>query len=70
VSAAPLVITGRIAPAAPGSWATVQRLERGRWTRSIDVRIGRDGAYRDALPGPGRYRLRYAGATGPEVSAR
>jgi stage II sporulation protein D len=68
-SGAPLVISGRVAPAAPGSWATVQRRQGARWARSIDVRLGAGGAYREALPGPGRYRLSYGGATGPEVSA-
>jgi stage II sporulation protein D len=68
-SGAPLVISGRVAPAAPGSWATVQRRQGARWVRSIDVRLGAGGAYREALPGPGRYRLSYGGATGPEVSA-
>jgi stage II sporulation protein D len=64
------LLTGRIAPAQPGSWATVERRTDGRWERSIDVRLGAGGTYREALPGPGRYRVAYGGATGPEVTAR
>lgn len=66
----PPVIRGRIAPAAAGSWATVERRAPAGWTHAIDVRLGRGGTYEDLLPGPGTYRVRYAGAAGPQVTAR
>lgn len=65
------VLRGGVAPADAGEWATVERRDaRGRWKRAVDVRLGADGAYRTSVPGPGSYRLRYGGATGPAVTAR
>ena len=65
-----LVIHGRITPARRGRWARVERLDGARWTRAVDVLIGRGGRYRTTLPGPGTYRVRYDGMAGPQVSAR
>ena len=61
-------IHGVIAPAATGAWASVERRERGRWVRAVDVQLGAGGTYTTTLPGPGSYRVRYAGQTGPVVS--
>lgn len=63
-------IHGVIWPASAGSWASVERRERGRWVRAVDVEVGRGGTYTTMLPGKGSYRVRYAGQAGPVVSAR
>jgi stage II sporulation protein D len=68
--ARPLVIRGRIAPAAAGTWATVERRTPAGWTHAIDVRLGAGGVYEDLLPSSGTYRVRYAGVAGPPVTAR
>ena len=61
---------GVIAPATKGSWASFERKVGNRWERAVDVQIGSGGSYSTTLPQPGRYRLRYGGQTGPEVTAR
>jgi hypothetical protein len=63
-------IHGVIDPARRGAWASVERRERGRWVLAVNVQLGAGGTYSTTLPGPGAYRVRYAGQTGPVVSAR
>ena len=63
-------IHGVIDPARAGAWASVERREGGRWVRAVDVQLGAGGTYATTLPGPGSYRVRYAGQTGPVVTAR
>ncbi len=65
-----LRIHGVIAPATKGSWASVERRSGARWVRAVDVQLAGGGVYSTTLPQPGRYRLRYGGQTGPEVTAR
>ncbi|HVP02748.1 MAG TPA: SpoIID/LytB domain-containing protein, partial [Solirubrobacteraceae bacterium] len=62
-------LQGHVRPARPGTWAAVQTLRAGRWTKVADVLLGAGGAYRVEVPGPGAYRLTYAGAAGPVVRA-
>ena len=69
-SGAGLRIHGVIDPARAGAWASVERRTGGRWVRAVDVQLGRGGTYSTTLPGPGSYRLRYAGQAGPTVNAR
>ncbi len=63
-------IHGVVAPATAGAWATVEQRVGTRWVRAVDVQVAAGGAYSTTLPEPGRYRLRYGGVTGPEVTAR
>ncbi len=63
-------IHGVISPARTGAWASVDRREGTRWVRAVDVQLGAGGTYTTTLPGPGSYRVRYAGQTGPVVTAR
>jgi len=65
-----LRIHGTVWPARRGAWATVERLAGGRWTRAVDVQIGRAGSYSTTLPGPGSYRVRLDGQAGPVVFSR
>lgn len=69
-SAVELRIHGALAPAATGSWAAIERRAGRNWVHAVDVRLGSGGAYATTLPRPGRYRVRYGGQTGPEVTAR
>jgi stage II sporulation protein D len=64
------VIHGTIWPARRGAWASVERRERTRWVRAVDVQIGARGSYSTVLPGPGSYRVRLDGGTGPVVLFR
>ncbi len=63
-----LRIHGVITPARTGTWASVERREDDRWVRAVDVQLGAGGTYTTTLPGPGSYRVRYAGQTGPVVA--
>jgi stage II sporulation protein D len=67
-AAAGLRIHGVIAPATAGAWASVERRVGARWERAVDVQVARGGAYATTLPGPGTYRVRYAGQSGPVVT--
>lgn len=65
-----LRIHGVIDPARAGAWASVERRAGARWVRAVDVQLGAGGTYSTTLPGPGSYRVRYAGQAGPVVTAR
>ena len=69
-SRAGLRIHGVIDPARRGAWASVERRTGTRWVRAVDVQLGSGGTYSTALPGPGSYRVRYGGQSGPAVTAR
>ncbi len=62
-----LVLSGSIRPARAGDWARVERLRSGRWTHAADVLLERGGRYSATVHGSGRYRVTYAGLSGPEV---
>ena len=62
-----LVLSGSIRPARTGAWARIQRRNGSGWTHVADVLLERGGRYSATVPGSGRYRVEYAGATGPEV---
>jgi stage II sporulation protein D len=66
----PLYATGQITPATRGAWARLQVRRGATWQTAVDTVVGRDGRYRVRLPGPGVYRVVYAGDVGPEFSAR
>ena len=63
-----LVVSGWIKPARRGAWATIERLDGKRWTRAADVQIGKGGSYSATVAAGARYRVRYAGMTGPVVA--
>ena len=63
-------LSGQIAPARHGAWATVERRVGTTWTRAVDVQLAAGGRYRTSLPGPGAYRVRFDGMLGPVVTAR
>lgn len=65
-----LRVHGVIDPARAGAWASVERRAGARWVRAVDVQLGAGGTYATTLPGPGSYRVRYAGQAGPVVTAR
>jgi stage II sporulation protein D len=60
-------VEGTIAPARPGRWLTVQRLDGARWVTATDAHVQRGGRYSVAVPGPGVYRVVYGQAVGPAV---
>ncbi len=64
------VIGGRVAPAAAGSWVTLERREGGRWVTQFDVAARAGGVYRAAVDRAGTYRVRFDGAAGPAVRVR
>ncbi len=64
------VLQGSVRPARAGTWATVQRLQDGSWTKVADLLLGAGGRYRAEMPGPGTYRVAYGDGAGPAVDAR
>jgi stage II sporulation protein D len=60
-------VEGTIAPARPGRWLTVQRLDGAHWVAATDAHVLRGGRYSVAVPGPGTYRVVYGQAVGPAV---
>ncbi|MEA2275974.1 MAG: hypothetical protein QOC78_934 [Solirubrobacteraceae bacterium] len=60
-------LRGTIAPATPGKWVRVQRLQGTAWVLAADAVVGRGGRYSVAVPGPGVYRVVYGEATGAAV---
>jgi hypothetical protein len=64
-----LELYGTVSPALRrGSTLLVQRLGGRRWqTVGSGARLARGGSYDVSLPGPGRYRVLYAGLRGPAV---
>jgi stage II sporulation protein D len=65
--ARPTVLTGTIAPAAPGARATLQRRVGTRWVAAGSTRLGAGGRYAVAVRAPGVYRVAYRAAVGPDV---
>jgi stage II sporulation protein D len=63
-------LRGTIAPATPGRWLKVQRLQGTAWVTAADALVGRGGRYSVAVPGPGVYRVLYGQAAGPSVRVR
>lgn len=63
-------VHGTIYPARAGAPLTVQRLTHGRWRQAIRGRVDAGSRYDLALPGPGTYRIVFAGIDGPAVKAR
>jgi stage II sporulation protein D len=63
-------VEGTIAPARAGRWVRVERRRGARWVTAADAKVGRGGRYSVAVPGPGRYRVVYGTATGPDVRVR
>jgi stage II sporulation protein D len=63
-------ISGRVTPAATGSPILVERREATGWVSQFDVAATASGRYRAAVRGPGLYRIRHAGTTGPAVRVR
>ena len=60
-------LEGSVVPAGRGDTATIEVKTSKRWARVSTVRLGRDGAYTVAVPGPGVYRTVYRGLDGPSV---
>lgn len=63
-------LKGRVAPAPAGSWVTVQRHNGKRWVSRFDVPVAANGRYTARLRSTGRYRVRFAGESGPTVRVR
>jgi len=63
-------LRGRVAPAGPGRWVTVQRWSGTRWVTRFDVPVGAGGRYTARLRLAGLFRVRFAGETGPPVRVR
>jgi stage II sporulation protein D len=63
-------LRGRVAPAAPGSWVTVQRWSGTHWVTRFEVPVGAGGRYTARLRLAGLFRVRFAGEAGPPVRVR
>jgi stage II sporulation protein D len=63
-------LEGRVLPARRGAEVLVQRRIGGRWLRAGTADVGRGGRYVFRADAPGRYRVRYGGASGPAVRIR
>jgi stage II sporulation protein D len=61
-------LTGRVFPAASGSSASLEVSDGGSWKQVATVKLGKLGAYTVTVPGPGTYRVQYAGLSGPAVT--
>lgn len=65
------ILRGTISPAAPGTWAQVERRSaQGAWTSQLDVQLGAGGTYRAGVRRPGLYRVRLGADAGPPVRVR
>jgi hypothetical protein len=54
-----------------GAWVAIQVKRAGVWRTATRTTISASGGrYRTTLPGPGVYRVLYAGIAGPAVAAR
>jgi stage II sporulation protein D len=60
-------LRGTIAPATPGKWLRVERLQGAAWVAAADAVVGRGGRYSVAVPAPGVYRVVYGKAAGAAV---
>lgn len=65
-----LAVAGTVFPVTPGARVRVESASGGRWSLAGAVRPTAAGRYALAVAGPGRYRVLYAGATGPTVWVR
>ena len=63
-------VWGRVTPVPPQGIVIERRGRRGRWQRLRRAPTSRAGAYRVTVPGPGVYRVRGGGVTGPAVRVR
>ena len=63
------VVYGTVFPGMPGSALAVQRLAGAHWQTVARTQLLAGGAYSVKVPGPGSYRVVYAGLDGPTVSA-
>lgn len=61
-------VVGELRPGTPGTRVTLQRHAGGRWEAAGSTRLGTTRRYKIELPGPGRYRVRVDGLTGPVVT--
>lgn len=62
-----LLVSGSVFPVTRGARVHVERLVGGRWSAAGSVRPVATGRYALAVAAPGRYRVLYAGVTGPLV---
>ena len=63
-------LSGRVDPATPGSFVTVQRRTGSTWVTRFDVPVGAGGRYVARLRVRGLFRVLYDGAAGPSVRVR
>ncbi|MEJ7823902.1 MAG: SpoIID/LytB domain-containing protein [Solirubrobacteraceae bacterium] len=63
-------IKGRVSPAVAGRRVVVQRRARGQWVHTVETRTRGGGSYKVRVAQRGRYRVRYAGESGPSVRVR
>jgi hypothetical protein len=65
------VLSGQVVPARGGAPITIQVRRGGSWRTVVKSTIsGQAGRYRTMVPGPGIYRVVYAGIAGPQITAR
>ncbi|HEU4658882.1 MAG TPA: SpoIID/LytB domain-containing protein [Capillimicrobium sp.] len=64
-------VVGALRPGTPGTLVVLQRRRAdGTWVKAGETRLGTTRRYKIDLPGPGRYRVRADGLTGPVVRLR
>ena len=63
-------IRGRVSPAVAGRQIVVQRRTSGEWVDAVQTLTRGGGSYRVRVERRGRYRVRYAGESGPSVRVR
>ncbi|MFP5361738.1 MAG: SpoIID/LytB domain-containing protein [Thermoleophilia bacterium] len=63
-------LTGRVDPATPRSFVTVQRRSGSRWVTRFEVPVGSSGRYAARLRLRGLFRVVYDGVAGPSVRVR
>jgi stage II sporulation protein D len=59
---------GNVFPGPAHGKVTIELRTRHGWRTVLHARVGAGGAYDTALPGPGTYRVVYAGLSGPSVT--
>jgi stage II sporulation protein D len=63
-------LRGSVFPTTTGAALAVQVNLGGHWRTILHERTGAGGAFASVLPGPGSYRVSYAGLNGPAVIVR
>jgi stage II sporulation protein D len=63
-------VSGTVFPAGPGSRLAVQLHAGDRWRTVEAGRVSRGDRYSVGVHGPGEYRVRFEGTTGPEITVR